>query len=276
MCSYSWHVRRARRPGAAGEALPGAPGEGRWPRERRRAGCGLGGAFPRGGAAARRAGSAGAAGGTSWPRQAAHQGGCGRGALGSRRGARGGRWGGAASGRAATALRLLKSAQLLALRAASGRPARLPVSPRTLGRFQECRKSHVVKRLRVRNLTKLQSATKRKESPGRVAGGAEASAPDPRPSARPPPLSPAVALVPASDGGGRSRLRRSVRGGPEMGGGEWCFSALFRTGVRASRGAGDSGRCAAAASWDSRGRVAAGWGTGTVSGAFASADPASL
>lgn len=98
VCSYSWYVRRARRPRAAGEPLPGAPRERRRPGERRREGCGLGGASPRGGAPVQ-AGSAGAGawpgprplvdGGISWPRQSHHKGGCGRGALGSCRGADG-------------------------------------------------------------------------------------------------------------------------------------------------------------------------------------------
>lgn len=69
-------------------------------------------------------------------------------------------WGGAFAGRAATALRLLKSEQLPVLRAASGRPARLPESPRTLGRLQELRESHVFKFLWARNLPELQSSTK--------------------------------------------------------------------------------------------------------------------
>lgn len=101
--------------------------------------AGSGGASPRGGAEVR-AGSAEAGawpgrrplagGGISWPRQLDHKGGCGRelgGAAAGRteagtRRPRGG-WGGATAGRAATALRLLKSEQLPVLRAAPGRPA---------------------------------------------------------------------------------------------------------------------------------------------------------
>lgn len=115
------------------------PGPGRWKGARRA------GAHPPG-AAAGRARSAGAGarpgplldGGIPWPRQSAHKGGCGRGARGSRRGADGsgdsaarGGPGRGRPGRAVAALRLLKSKQSSVLRAASGRPAPLPVSPRT-------------------------------------------------------------------------------------------------------------------------------------------------
>lgn len=164
------------------------------------------------GAAAGRARSAGAGarpgplldGGIPWPRQSAHKGGCGRGARGSRRGADGsgdsaarGGPGRGRPGRAVAALRLLKSKQSSVLRAASGRPAPLPVSPRTYSVVYSLEKSHVFKFLRVRDLSELQSATKGRRT-RRLAAGAEPGrlprgARGPLPAARPPrslPLSP--------------------------------------------------------------------------------------
>lgn len=203
VCSYSWYVRRARRPRSAGEPLPGAPRE-------REGGQGSGGgkdagsgAHPLGAelrskrtARERERGpgpglwlTVASPGPDSLTTKAA--------AAGEPWGAAGGRteaatrrprvgWGGAISGRAATALRLLKSKQLLVLRAASGRPARLPVSLRTLGRLQEFRESHVFKFLWVRNLPELQIATKGRRT-RRLAGRSEARAAA-ETRARPPPL----------------------------------------------------------------------------------------
>lgn len=130
-------------------------------------------------------------GGIPWPRQSDHKGGCGRGARGSRRGADGsgdsaarGGPGRGRPGRAVAALRLLKSKQLSVLRAVSGRPAPLPVSPLTFGRLQ-FRERHVFKFWWVRNLPELQSATKGRRSrrlaagaePGRLPRGARAPSP---------------------------------------------------------------------------------------------------
>lgn len=124
-------------------------------------------------------------------------------------------WGGATSGRAATALRLLKSEQLLVLRAASGVPARLPASPRTSGRFQEFRQSHVCKFFAGSKPSRAAERNKRKENPGVWPGSQARAAAESR--ASPPPLRAPTAPLspsrpsPASHGGGRSRLRRRVR-----------------------------------------------------------------
>lgn len=193
-------------------------------------------------------------GGIPWPRQSDHKGGCGRGARGSRRGADGsgdsaarGGPGRGRPGRAVAALRLLKSKQLSVLRAASGRPAPLPVSPLTFGRLQ-FRERHVFKFLWVRNLPELQSATKGRRS-RRLAAGAEPGRLPRGARAPSPPRAHRLVLSlsrpsPGSDGGGRGRLRRSVCRGPEMGGGECVSSAPFRTSLRASRSEGDPGHSA--------------------------------
>lgn len=128
VCSYSWYVRRVRRPQAAGAPLTRVPGRGKAARRaetgRMRApGAQSHRAEPRSRRAARERGLGHgllAVGGISWPRQSDHKGGCGReppGAAGGRTEAAtlqlGVGWGGAIPGRvAAAALRLLKSKQL--------------------------------------------------------------------------------------------------------------------------------------------------------------------
>lgn len=153
-----------------------------------------------------------AVGGISWPRQSDHKGGCGReppGAAGGRTeaatlrlgvGDGGVGWGGDIPGRAAaSSLRLLKSKQLPGW---CGAPSLIPGPPPApcplpgaSGSFTGVERNHVLKFLRARNFSKLQSATKgkRARAPRSLSTG-RAAGPDARGTCRPSARSPRLSL----------------------------------------------------------------------------------